>query len=204
MSDHKPTPALSTPDGPATGAGHSLADIARLLADRRLPPVERWNPPFCGDIDMRIARDGSWWYMGTPIGRPAMVKLFSSVLRRDGDDFFLVTPVEKVGIRVDDAPFVAVEVVSDGAGRDRRLAFRLNTDEHVIAGPDNRLRVVVDPVTGEPRPYLHVRRGLEALVNRPVFYELAALALAETDDVGTPLGLWSEGVFMTLTGDAPC
>lgn len=185
--------------------GQSLADIARALADKRLPPVDRWNPPFCGAVDMVIKRDGTWWYLGTPIGRPAMVKLFSTVLRRDEDgQFYLVTPVEKLGITVDDAPFVAVELVSEGEGQERRLAFRLNTDDYVIAGPDNRLRVEVDEKTGEPRPYLHVRRGLEALVNRSVFYELVSLAMAEAEQQGTgdgpeqPLGLWSNDVFFPL------
>lgn len=178
--------------------GQSLADIARALADKRLPPVERWNPDHCGDIDMVIRRDGSWWYNGSPIGRPAMVKLFSTVLRRDEDEkYYLVTPVEKLGITVEDAPFVAVELVSEGEGEGRSLAFRLNTEDYVIAGPDNRLRVEVDGKTGEPRPYLHVRRGLEALIGRSVFYELVALALEECGEAET-LGLWSNGVFFPL------
>ena len=175
--------------------GQSLADIARLLADKRLPPVERWNPAFCGDIDMVIKRDGTWMYQGSPIGRHAMVKLFSTVLRRDEDGrHYLVTPVEKLGITVEDAPFVVVELISEGAGAQRRLGFRLNTDDYVIAGENNRLRVEVDGKTGEPRPYLHVRRGLQALVSRPVFYELVNLAMEECAE-GTPLGLWSGGVF---------
>lgn len=175
--------------------GQSLADIARALADKRLPPVERWNPDHCGDIDMVIRRDGSWWYNGSPIGRQAMVKLFSTVLRLEADGkYYLVTPVEKLGITVEDAPFLAVELVSEGEGESRALAFRLNTEDYVIAGPDNRLRVEVDGKTGEPRPYLHVRRGLEALVSRPVFYELVNLAMEECAE-GAPLGLWSGGVF---------
>lgn len=178
--------------------GQSLADIARLLADKRLPPVERWNPAFCGDIDMVIKRDGTWMYQGSPIGRHAMVKLFSTVLRRDEDGrHYLVTPVEKLGITVEDAPFVVVELISEGAGAQRRLGFRLNTDDYVIAGENNRLRVEVDGKTGEPRPYLHVRRGLEARINRPVFYELVQLALEEFGETGT-LGLWSDGVFFPL------
>lgn len=187
-------------DHPSDRPGQSLADIARALADKRLPPVERWNPAFCGDIDMVIRRDGSWWYNGSPIGRPAMVKLFSTVLRRDADEkYYLVTPVEKLGITVEDAPFVAVELVSEGEGQTRSLAFRLNTEDYVIAGPDNRLRVEVDEKTGEPRPYLHVRRGLEALVNRSVFYELVQLAMDECGESET-LGLWSQGVFFPLGG----
>lgn len=183
---------------PSGQPGQSLADIARALADKRLPPVERWNPDHCGDIDMVIRRDGSWWYNGSPIGRQAMVKLFSTVLRRDEDEkYYLVTPVEKLGITVEDAPFVAVELVNEGEGKTRSLAFRLNTEDYVIAGPDNRLRVEVDGKTGEPRPYVHVRRGLEALVSRSVFYELVALALEECGEAGT-LGLWSGGVFFPL------
>ncbi len=187
---------------PSGQPGQSLADIARALADKRLPPVERWNPDHCGDIDMVIRRDGSWWYNGSPIGRQAMVKLFSTVLRRDEDEkYYLVTPVEKLGITVEDAPFVAVELVNEGEGKTRSLAFRLNTEDYVIAGPGNRLRVEVDGKTGEPRPYVHVRRGLEALLSRSVFYELVALALEDSGDecgeAGT-LGLWSGGVFFPL------
>jgi uncharacterized protein len=178
-----------------TSAPASLADVARALAAQKLPPVDQWHPTHCGDSDMRIARDGTWFHTGTPIGRPALVKLFSTILRREADgSFVLVTPVEKLDIIVEDAPFIAVEVTSEGAGRDRRLGFRLNTDDHVIAGPNNILRVETAP-DGTPRPYLHVRRGLEALVNRPVFYELADLALAEGNN---PVGLWSDGVFFAF------
>jgi len=172
--------------------GLSLAEVAKLLADKKLPPVEKWNPTHCGHSDMRIAPDGTWFHMGTPIGRPAMVRLFSTILRREpGGRYVLVTPVEKLDIDVEDAPFVAVELTSEGQRRDRLLGFRLNTDDYVIAGPENELRVdlVQD---GTPRPYLHVRRGLEALINRSVFYELVELALAEGSD---PLGLWSDGIF---------
>ncbi len=176
----------------------SLAEIAQLVADKRLPPVEQWNPERCGDSDMRIARDGSWFYQGTPIGRPAMVRLFSTVLRRESDgSYVLVTPVEKLDIAVEDAPFQAVEMKSEGEGRSRRLAFRLNTDEMVVAGPDHPLRFA----GGEdgPRPYLHVRgaigNGLEALIARSLFYELAEMALADGED---PLAVWSEGARFVL------
>lgn len=190
----------STNSAQISEAGQSLAEIARLVADKRFPPVERWNPPYCGAIDMRIRKDGSWWYLGTPIGRPAMVKLFSTVLRRDPDgQFYLVTPVEKLGITVEDAPFLAVEVVSEKQGRQRRLGFRLNTDDYVIAGPQNRVRVAIDPRTQEPRPYLHVRQGLEALINRSVFYELVDMALADAED--GILGLWSNDIFFPLSED---
>ncbi|TVV73389.1 DUF1285 domain-containing protein [Sphingomonas solaris] len=174
----------------------SLAEIAQAVADRRLPPVERWNPTHCGDSEMRIARDGTWFHQGSPIGRMAMVRLFATILRREADGgYVLVTPGEKLDIAVEDAPFVAVEVKSEGEGRDRRLAFRLNTDEVVIAGPDNALRVVEKD--DGPHPYLRVRGGLEALVARSVYYDPAALALDESgpDDAAGPAGLWSDGAF---------
>lgn len=175
--------------------GHSLADVAALLADKKLPPVDNWNPERCGPSDMRIAADGTWYHAGGRIGRPALVRLFSTILRREPDGrHVLVTPVEKLDIEVEDAPFVAVEVTNEGSGRDRKLAFRLNTDDYVIAGPENALRIETD-ADGTPRPYLHVRRGLEALVARSVFYELVELALAEGND---PLGLWSDGAFFAF------
>lgn len=171
-------------------AGLSLAEIAEAVAERRLPPVEQWNPPHCGDSRMRIARDGTWFHEGAPIRRPAMVRLFAGLLRREADGrHVLVTPVEKLGITVEDAPFVAVEARSEGVGRERRLAFRLNTDEAVVAGPEHKLHLI------EGRPYLTVRAGLEAAIARPVYYELAELALEEG---ANPPGLWSDGVFFSL------
>lgn len=179
---------------PADLGALPLAEIARALAERRLPPVEQWNPTHCGDSAMRIARDGTWYHEGSPIGRMAMVRLFASILRREPDGgYVLVTPGEKLDIAVEDAPFVAVEVRSEGSGRDRRLAFRLNTDEVVIAGPENALRL--DEAADGPHPYLHVRRGLDALVSRSVYYELATLAL---DEGGEPAGLWSDGAFFAF------
>ncbi|HEY6611451.1 MAG TPA: DUF1285 domain-containing protein, partial [Pseudomonas sp.] len=142
-------------------AGDLLQQIPQA-AGKGLPPVHLWNPPFCGDIDMRIARDGSWFYMGTPIGRKPMVRLFSTILRRDGDAYFLVTPVEKVGIRVDDAPFVAVELEVEGEGEAQQLRFRTNVEDQVVAGAEHPLRVELDAQTGEPAPYVHVRANLEA------------------------------------------
>lgn len=172
----------------------SLADIARLAEDNRLPPVDRWNPTHCGDSEMRIARDGTWFHQGSPIGRQAMVRLFSTILRREPDGgYVLVTPVEKLDIVVEDAPFQAVELKVDGEGRDATLAFRLNTGDIVTASAEHPLRF---EHTGDgPRPYLHVRGGLEALVARPVYYELATLALANDD---TPPGIWSAGAFFAL------
>ena len=169
----------------------SLADIARLAEANKLPPVEKWNPTHCGDSAMRIARDGTWYHEGSPIGRPEMVRLFSTILRREPDGgFVLVTPAEKLDIVVEDAPFVAVELKSEGEGRERRLAFRLNTGDLVVAGPAHRLRFEAGP-----HPYLEVRAGLDALVARPVYYELAELALGEG---GNPPGLWSDGLFFPL------
>ncbi|MGL4543347.1 MAG: DUF1285 domain-containing protein [Polymorphobacter sp.] len=177
------------------GAQIELAEVARLLAARQLPPVELWNPPHCGASDMRISRDGTWYHGGTPIGRPARVKLFSTILRREADgSFVLVTPVEKLDIDVEDAPFVAVEMTSDGAGATRRFGFRLNTDEFVIAGPDHPVRVET-AADGTPRPYVRVRAGLDALINRPVFYEMVGLAL---DEGTSPPGLWSAGCFFAF------
>jgi hypothetical protein len=147
---------------------------------------------------MRIARDGTWFHEGSPIGRPAMVRLFSTILRREPDGgYVLVTPAEKLDIDVEDAPFVAVEMKSEGEGRERRLAFRLNTGEITVAGPDHPLRFAAGD--DGPHPYVRVRGGLDALVARSVYYELAELALAEGDK---PAGLWSGGAFFPLEPDA--
>lgn len=181
-------------DRPADLAGLSLAEIAALAAADRLPPVDSWNPAHCGDSEMRIARDGTWYHQGSPIGRAAMVRLFSTILRREPDGgYVLVTPVEKLDIAVEDAPFVAVELKAEGAGRNRRLAFRLNTGDLVVAGPDHPLRIEMRD--DGPHPYLRVRGALDALIVRSVFYELVALALA---DGGDPPVLWSDGACFAL------
>lgn len=183
-------PAAPLPDF----ASLSLAEIARLAAEDRLPPVESWNPEHCGDSEMRIARDGTWFHQGSPIGRALMVRLFSTILRREADGgFVLVTPVEKLDIEVEDAPFTAVEMKAEGAGEVMKLAFRLNTGDLVTAGPDHALRF--EEREDGPRPYLHVRGGLEALIARPVYYELAGIALANGS---TPPGVWSDGAFFAL------
>ena len=154
-------------------AGLSALISRAARAGKGLPPVERWNPPFCGDLDMEIRADGTWFYLGTPIGRMPLVQLFSTVLRKDDDGkTYLVTPVEKVGIRVVDAPFVAVEVDVSGEGERQVLTFRTNVGDVVEAGPDHPLRFVDEDATGGLKPYLHVRGRLEALVGRPVMYEL--------------------------------
>ena len=143
-----------------------------------------WSPPFCGDLDMRIAADGTWFYLKTPIGRHALVKLFASVLKREGEKYFLVTPVEKVGITVDDAPFTAVEMTQEGEGADRVLMFRTNVDDWVACGGDHVLRFEPESDTGGLKPYLHVRRDLWALVSRALFYDLVELG-EERDVNGT-------------------
>jgi hypothetical protein len=163
-----------TKAGDTAGLEALISRAAR--AGKGLPPVDKWNPEFCGDLDMEIKRDGTWFYLGTPIGRMPLVQLFSSVLRKDEDGkTYLITPVEKVGIRVEDAPFIAVEVNASGEGDDRTLTFRTNVGDVVEAGPEHPLRFVDEPETGGLKPYLHVRGRLEALVARAVMYELAEL-----------------------------
>lgn len=177
----------------ATGDAAGLAAlIARAAADkggqsRGLPPVERWNPPDCGDIDMEIRADGTWFYMGTPIGRARLVRLFSTVLRRDEDGkTYLVTPVEKVGIRVADAPFVAVEMDVQGECEAQILTFRTNVGDVVEAGIDHQLRFVIFGENNELKPYLHVRGRLEALVSRSVMYDIVSRGETIVID-GTPM-----------------
>jgi hypothetical protein len=167
----RPSNERLTRAGDAAGLSALISRAAR--AGKGLPPVERWNPPFCGDIDMEIRPDGTWFYLGTPIGRMPLVQLFSTVLRRDADGrTYLVTPVEKVGIRVVDAPFIAVEVDVSGSGDNRTITFRTNVGDVVEAGPGHPLRFAIEPETGGLKPYLLVRGRLEALVARPVMYEL--------------------------------
>lgn len=165
-----------------------------------LPPVHLWNPPYCGDIDMRIRRDGTWEYQGSPIRRPALVRLFSTILRLDEDGrYYLVTPVEKMGIQVDDAPFVAVRLDVEGVpGRDQALRFTTNVGDETVAGPDVPMRVETDPESGEPSPYVLVRANLEALIARPVFYELVERAVEGEGPDGPALGVWSRGRFFPL------
>ena len=164
----------------------------------KVPPVELWNPPFCGDLDMRIATDGTWYYLKSPIGRPALVRLFASVLKREGERYFLVTPVEKCGIRVDDAPFLAVELkVAEGNGA-RILNFRTNVDDWVACGPEHALRFEPEAGTGGLKPYLHVRRNLWAKVTRALFFDLVELG-EERDIDGTAMfGVASGGVFFPM------
>jgi uncharacterized protein len=176
-----------------------LAELQReAAAGRGLPPVERWHPAHCGDIDIRIARDGTWYHLGTPIGRKELVRLFSTILRKDGEDYVLVTPAEKMRITVEDVPFQAVLMDVEGLGRDQVLTFTTNVGDETVAGADNPIRVETDPVSEEPAPYVHVRRGLEAKISRAVFYSLAELAVRD----GDRLGVWSGGQFFPI-GRAP-
>lgn len=189
-----------SPEKAATGKNmtEALADAARKAGKKGLPPVHLWDPEFCGDLDMRIARDGTWFYLGTPIGRHELVKLFSSIIRKDGDDYFLVTPVEKVGITVDDAPFVAIDFEATGKGRDQVLTFTTNVGDETVAGPDAPIRVERAPDTGEPSPYVLVRANLEALIDRKSYYRLVDLGAHEEHEGESWFGLWSSGVFFPI------
>jgi uncharacterized protein len=185
-----------------TPSADNLAAAAKAAGKKGPPPVHLWNPPFCGDLDMEIRRDGTWFYLGTPIGRHGLVKLFSSIIRRDGDAYFLVTPVEKVGIRVVDAPFVAVDVAAHGTGRNQTLTFTTQVEDEAVAGPDHPIRVVRDPATGEPSPYIHIRANLEALIDRKTFYRLIDLGHHEPHQGESWFGLWSSGTFFPIIPSA--
>jgi hypothetical protein len=180
------------------GGLEAITGAVKRTGEKGPPPVHLWNPPFCGDLDMRIAADGTWFYMKTPIGRPALVKLFSSVLKREGDKYFLVTPVEKVGITVDDAPFTAVEMRLEGEGAARVLSFRTNVDEWVACGPEHTLRFDPESETGGLKPYLHVRRDLWALVTRALFYDLAELGEDRDVEGRQMFGVASGGEFYVM------
>ncbi|MGI1668775.1 MAG: DUF1285 domain-containing protein [Neptuniibacter sp.] len=158
-----------------------------------IPPLEKWNPEFCGDIDMRIARDGRWFYMGTPIGRPAMVKLFSGVLWQEEGKHYLKTPVEKVGIQVDDAPFLFVSVDQQDGEHGPELVFTSTTDDRVIAGKEHPISVEVCSDTEEPSPYIEVRFGMRGLINRTVFYQLVEMAEEKKSNGRRVLTLESQG-----------
>ncbi|NBJ13256.1 DUF1285 domain-containing protein [Microvirga arsenatis] len=190
MTDSSPPPTAS-----------ALARLAEALgaeANRKgLPPVERWNPAYCGEIDMRIAADGTWHYMGTPINRPALVKLFSTVLRKDPERYVLVTPVERVGIVVEDAPFVAVEMAVEGEGEGRQIAFRTNVDDLVPVGPDRPLRFERD-ASGGVKPYVKVRGELWARVTRSLALDLIALGEERSTEDGPVFGVAAGGVFFPI------
>jgi uncharacterized protein len=179
-------------------SAEGLAASVQAATKKGPAPVHLWNPPFCGDIDMRIRRDGVWFYQGTPIGRPGLVKLFSGILKREGDKYFLVTPVEKVGIVVDDAPMVAVDFTVEGAGKDQVLTFQTLTEDSVAAGPANPIRVARDAETGEPSPYVLIRANLEALIDRKSFYRLIDLGGHAVHEGQRWFGLWSGGQFFPI------
>jgi uncharacterized protein len=176
----------------------AIAGAAKRAGEKGLPPVHQWNPPFCGDLDMRIASDGTWFYLKTPIGRPALVKLFASVLKREGDRYYLVTPVEKCGIVVDDAPFLAVELKVERGERGQVLTFRTNVEDWVACGPDHMLRFEPEAETGGLKPYLHVRRDLWAKVTRALFYDLVELGEERDIDGERMFGVVSAGEFFVM------
>ncbi len=171
-----------------------LVASVKSAKSKGLPPVHLWNPPFCGDLDIRIANDGTWYYLGSPINRVELVRLFSSILKREDGKYFLVTPAEKVGITVDDAPFVAVDFEISGEGESQQLTFVTNVGDTAVAGPDHPIRIVTDEETEEPSPYILVRDDLEARIDRKSFYRLV--------EIGTHhdgwFGVWSDGLFFAL------
>jgi uncharacterized protein len=178
-----------TPD-----ASNPIQGLKGLASQSGELPVHQWNPPFCGDIDMRIAADGTWFYMNSPIGRKPLYTLFSRVLRKDGENYFLVTPVEKCGIKVDDAPFTAVRMRVEGTGRTQQIVFETNVDEAVTVNAHNRLRFENEADTGGLKPYVKVRANLEALVSRALFYDLVAIGVPQ----GEWFGVWSANVFFPM------
>lgn len=185
------------PDPPTTRIA-GLEALIKAQAGKGPAPVEKWNPPYCGDIGMRIRSDGTWLYQGSPIGRIALVKLFAGVLRKDADgNHYLVTPAEKVDVAVEDAPFMAVEMEARGELRDQRLTFRTNVDDIVEAGTEHPIRFAIEPGSEGLKPYLLVRGRLEALVTRALYYDLVELAVEDADG---GLGLWSGGAFFPMRG----
>ncbi len=179
-------------------AGRRLNELYKDMQAQRYPPVHDWEPELCGDIDIRIARDGRWFYMGTPINRPEMVKLFSTVLRHDDDGTYLVTPVEKLKIQVDDAPYLAVSMACDGEGEDQVLSFHMQTGDLVIADEDHPIWVTESLDAKGPSPYILVRDRLEALIARPVYYDLVERSAVMSIDGKDMAGVWSSGVFFPL------
>jgi len=179
-------------------SAEGLAASVQAAGRKGPPPVHLWNPPFCGELDIRIARDGTWLYLGSPIDRIPMVKLFSSILRAEDGRYVLVTPVEKVGIQVDDLPLHATDFTATGTGRDQMLTFTTRTDDTATAGPDNPLLIPRDASTGEPAPQVLIRPGLSARIDRKSFYRLADLGTHEPLDGSSWFGVWSSGVFFPM------
>ena len=188
-----------TPAHDPAAADNLAKAVAQATKGKRGPaPVHLWDPPYCGDLDIRIARDGLWWYLGTPIGRKELVQLFASVLKLENDRYYLVTPVEKIGITVDDAPFVAVDFEVADPGPAQTITFETNVAEHSVASPDNPIRVERDPETGEPSPYVHIRSGLEALIDRKSYYRLVEICVHEEFEGTRWFGLRSGGAFFPI------
>ncbi len=177
-----------------TPSPDGIAASVKAAKTKGLPPVHLWNPPFCGDLDIHIAKDGSWSYLGSPINRFELVKLFSSILKKEEGKYYLVTPVEKVGITVEDAPFVAVDFDAAGTGAAQVLNFTTHVGDTAVAGPDHPIRIVIDPETEEPAPYILVRANLEARIDRKSFYRLVDIA----EHNGEWFGVWSDGQFFPL------
>lgn len=201
MTNEKSAQKIVSP--PNSPSAEGLAKAAGAAAKGRGPaPVHLWNPDFCGDLDIRIAKDGLWYYLGTPIGRAPLVKLFSNILKREGDAYFLVTPAEKVGIKVDDAPLFVVDFEVEGSGCGQSLRLITKTEEEVTADGDHAIRVERDAVTGEPSPYVHVRSGLDARIDRKTFYRLIELGSHEPRDGADWFGLWSAGCFFPIIPSA--
>ena len=186
------------PSDKSTSPEGLISDIKKQQLSSGGAPVHLWDPPFLGDLDLRISRSGEWFYEESPISRIQIVKLFSTVLKREEDNYYLVTPVEKWRISVEDAPFVAVLLEPEGAGEAQSLVFNTNVGEEVVAGPNNPIRVEYDPVTGEPKPYIFVRDRLEALISRNVFYQLVELAEQRVMEGNEVLGVNSGGEFFSL------
>jgi uncharacterized protein len=184
-------------EGLTAAATNAAKDSSAAKGKKGLPPVHLWNPPFCGDLDMRIGGDGTWYYMGTPIGRPALVRLFSTILKREDGKHFLVTPVEKVGIRVDDAPFLAVEMRKEGDSQDRLLRFRTNVDDWVACDQAHQLRFEA-AADGGLMPYLHVRADLWAKVTRALYYDLVDMGEERVVDGRPMFGVASSGEFFAM------
>lgn len=208
MTEARPAPSApakpatdQTASGGATLPGPAdalLAEVKKASKAGGLPPVHLWNPPFCGDLDMRIARDGTWFYLGTPIGRAPLVKLFSSILKREGEKYFLVTPVEKVGIQVEDAPLHAVDFEVDGSGEAQNLTFHTKTEDQALAGPAHPIRVELHEETGEPSPSILIRNDLWARIDRKSFLRLADLGCHHLHEGDSWFGLWSSGQFFPV------
>ena len=182
-----------------TPSAEGIAAAARAAIKlQTLPPVMSWNPPFCGDLDIRIARNGTWYYLGTPIGRFELVKLFSSILKIEDGKYFLVTPVEKVGIKVDDAPFVAVDFNEIEITGEKALKFETQVGDEVIASDKNPIRVVRDAVSDEPAPYIHIRNGLDALIDRKTFYRLIDIGQHKKYENDDWFGIESASAFFPI------